>query len=166
MRKAPATPAATHAARDRDSTSAAAAMATPAAPSPSRVRERASSVTKRSSGRPMATRWAMKFRLPKVPPGARVRLARLVFTSPYAGDQRGSETRPGHRPRAPEQGGAGQGHTERADGEPPVARGQSRDRRYQQEQADQRVDREQREPACGGEADERRGERRDLDDQL
>ncbi len=32
----------------------------------------------------MVTRWAMKFRLPKVPPGARVKLARSVVTSPYA----------------------------------------------------------------------------------
>ena len=32
----------------------------------------------------MVTRWAMKLRLPKVPPGARVRLARSVVISPYA----------------------------------------------------------------------------------
>ena len=35
------------------------------------ARERDASDTYSSSGRPMATRWAMKLRLPKVPPGAR-----------------------------------------------------------------------------------------------
>ena len=66
-------PAATasHAARERERRSAAAEMAMPSGPRMGAARERDSMVRNASSGRPIAVRWAMKFRFPNDPPGAR-----------------------------------------------------------------------------------------------
>jgi hypothetical protein len=65
---------ANHAARLRDSTSAAARMTEPMAPSrkPGFVRAESAAIT--TAGVPIAARCAMKLRLPNVPPGARFRL--------------------------------------------------------------------------------------------
>jgi hypothetical protein len=65
---------ASHAARERDSTRAAATNIMPSVPSVAPHARRASREQRRMIGVPMADRCAMKFRLPNVPPGARLRL--------------------------------------------------------------------------------------------
>ena len=62
---------ATHAARDRDRTSAAATMAVATAPGTTAQPRRARNVATTIVGIPMAARCATKFRLPSVPPGDR-----------------------------------------------------------------------------------------------
>ena len=62
------------AARLRESTSAAASIATPTLAAKMPMARRACTRSRRSTGAPMAARCATKFRLPKVPPGERLRL--------------------------------------------------------------------------------------------
>ena len=66
------TTAAIHAPRDRVSTSDAATIAAPSDAMTNVAARCARMAMRKSSGRPIAATWAMKLRLPSVPPGTRV----------------------------------------------------------------------------------------------
>src|SRR5688572_3648634 len=74
---------ASHAARDRDSTSAAPSTAAPSDPRNAPKGRRAVTPHHTSDGSPITAMWATKFLLPNVPPGERLRLKYSV-SSPYA----------------------------------------------------------------------------------
>src|ERR1700716_313964 len=74
---------ASHAALERDRTSAAPRIAPPREPRTAPKGRRAVTVHHTSDGNPITAMWATKFRLPNVPPGARLALKYSV-SSPYA----------------------------------------------------------------------------------
>src|SRR2546423_3621362 len=74
---------ASRAARERDSPRAPPRMAAPSDPSSAPDGLRAVTVHQTRAGRPITAMWATKFRLPKVPPGARLAL-KYSLSRPYA----------------------------------------------------------------------------------
>ena len=124
----------------------------------------------------------MKSRLPKVPPGARTRLARSVVEQAVRLDQSGEGAQhhrrrqrheersavPGPRKGAgrPEERGPRERDAECPGREPAVGGEQHGNRRQEQVAGDQRVHHEHRHPARGREAEQRRGERADYQHQL
>src|SRR6266513_2747106 len=74
---------ASHAARERDKTSAAAITAAPREPSSAPNGRRAVTVHQTSEGNPITVMCATKFLLPNVPPGARFAL-KYSLSMPYA----------------------------------------------------------------------------------